>query len=114
MIISKTKLYELLQPIFDELTEAQSKIVVLEEKVESLEGLLTQQVAHQFKKNVAFEKQNKKVTARLAKIDQSIEEIAEKAKPTVSKMTTAADEQTAIFNEVIDEWLNGKKEDIDE
>ena len=52
----------------------------------------------------------KVVDNALEGLKKDIESLKEATKPTVSKMTTAADEQTAIFNEVIDEWLNGKKE----
>lgn len=94
-------------PIQNKLAEAQEKVLALEVMVEGLLDELTRRSTSQNKKVVAIEK-------RLRQIEQDLAELKEATKPTVSKMTTAADEQTAVFNEIIDEWLNGKKEDDDE
>jgi len=107
MILTKKQLNERLMPIQNKLAEAQDRVLALEATVDGLLDELTRRTASQNKKLVAIEK-------RLRQIEQDLAELKEATKPTISKMTTAADEQTAVFNEVIDEWLNGKKEDDDE
>lgn len=52
----------------------------------------------------------KVVDNALEGLKKDIESLKEATKPTVSKMTMT-NEDGSIFNEVIDEWLNGKKED---
>ena len=64
-----------------------------------------------------IERKVKKATLKvtnnaLDEVKKDIEALKEATKPTLSKMTMK-DEGGSIYNEIIDEWLNGKKE-VDE
>ena len=84
------------------------KVNEIEKRFENLENAVADamiMIGKQFRQTT-----NAAIADVKKEMDALKETLKEATKPTLSKMTMK-DEGGSIYNEIIDEWLNGKKED---
>lgn len=91
--------------------EYAKKVIEVERRFETIENAVADALIMIEELERKVKKATLKVTNNaLDEVKKDIEALKEAVKPTLSKMTMK-DEGGSIFNEVIDEWLNGKKEE---